>query len=157
MECLYTINVTTYNLFTLAGKILQWKILVDTNSNVCLHSILTFPLSFLSWIYWIHLPLYHSFEIIVIQVNMTSTRSNLMVNSQLSHLTSQEVLHKWSLTVLKSLFKNITSVPPFSSGSPYTTQAALPYCLLLGSLFFSTIKSYNVPRFFPQLSFLLNL
>lgn len=31
--------------------------------------------------------------------------------------------------ILKSLLKNITSVPPFSSGSPYTTQAALPYCL----------------------------
>lgn len=92
MECLYPIDITTYNLFTLSRKIiiLQWKILADTNSNICLYSVLTFPLSFLSSIYWTHLPLSHSFEIIVIKVNMTSTRSNLMVNPQSSPLTSQE-------------------------------------------------------------------
>lgn len=109
MEYLHIIKVTTHNLlicFKQENNKFTMKILENTTSNVCLYLVLTFPLSFLSWIYWTHLTLHCSSETVVIKVNMTSTMSNQLVNSQSSLLPSQELITQMTThSFLKSFFK----------------------------------------------------
>lgn len=157
MEYLHIIKITTHNLFSLnknnftmenPGRLQIKSLFIFILYLLTFLSVLNLldafsPLSFL----WNH---FHQG-----QHDLHKIKSNGQFSVMSSDLSGAYYKTDCS-PILKPLWK-MASPLPFSSGSPDTTQTALPYCLLQDSLFFPSVKCCNAPRFFPEFSLPLHL